>query len=779
MNEIKEELLPILVTRGLVLYPNNDNIVYVEREFSKNSLLDAIGNKKDLYITCQKDPKKENIDGISDIYCVATKCRILKQDTYNNMLRVSLHPYARVLISEIQIKDKTIFALAKDYPDVTGNDQNKEQIYVEKLSEYFKNDSLEKLFGKQPKKFYDQIEKGLNALDLSYLFSNALQIEASKKQDLLEAKDVITRIELLIQDFEIIKLRNKVDSEVQKTLQENTQKQQKEYYLREQLRAIKEQLNDGATSEEDKIKDKVEKLNLPINVKEKVNYELSRLNSIPQGTLEYGLILDYLDTLLKIPFVKETKDNDDLNNSKKVLDDDHYGLEKAKDRILEYLAIKKLNGNLKAPVICFFGPPGTGKTSLSTSIAKALGREFIKCSLGGVSDEGEIRGHRRTYVGSKPGRIISALIKAGVKNPVMCLDEIDKISQNSFKGDPSSALLEVLDPEQNSHFRDNYIEVEIDLSDVLFICTCNYLENVPEPLRDRLELIPIDSYTLLEKEKIAEQHLIRKEAKNVGLDPKNVKFTKDAIEYIIERYTREAGVRDLSRKISTLLRKSIIDALKKDEKEIKVSIGVKEVKKYLGVEIFDNTEKERESQVGIVTGLAYTQYGGDILPIEVNYFEGKGQLVLTGNLGNVMKESCSIALDYVKANASKYGIDSKLFTDNDIHIHVPEGAVPKDGPSAGIAITTAIISALSKTPVSSDVAMTGEVNLRGHALPIGGLREKSLAALRSGIKTIIVPKLNKKNVEELPKEIRTGLNIIYMNNVDDAIKVCFKNKKED
>ena len=614
---------------------------------------------------------------------------------------------------------------------------------------------------------------------LSYLFSNALQIEASKKQDLLEAKDVITRIELLIQDFEIIKLRNKVDSEVQKTLQENTQKQQKEYYLREQLRAIKEQLNDGATSEEDKIKDKVEKLNLPLNVKEKVNYELSRLNSIPQGTLEYGLILDYLDTLLKIPFVKETKDNDDLNNSKKVLDDDHYGLEKAKDRILEYLAIKKLNGNLKAPVICFFGPPGTGKTSLSTSIAKALGREFIKCSLGGVSDEGEIRGHRRTYVGSKPGRIISALIKAGVKNPVMCLDEIDKISQNSFKGDPSSALLEVLDPEQNSHFRDNYIEVEIDLSDVLFICTCNYLENVPEPLRDRLELIPIDSYTLLEKEKIAEQHLIRKEAKNVGLDPKNVKFTKDAIEYIIERYTREAGVRDLSRKVGTLLRKSIIDALKKDEKEIKVSIGVKEVKKYLGVEIFDNTEKERESQVGIVTGLAYTQYGGDILPIEVNYFEGKGQLVLTGNLGNVMKESCSIALDYVKANASKYGIDSKLFTNNDIHIHVPEGAVPKDGPSAGIAITTAIISALSKTPVSSDVAMTGEVNLRGHALPIGGLREKSLAALRSGIKTIIVPKLNKKNVEELPKEIRTGLNIIYMNNVDDAIKVCFKNKKED
>ena len=779
MNEIKEELLPILVTRGLVLYPNNDNIVYVEREFSKNSLLDAIGNKKDLYITCQKDPKKEDIDGVSDVYCVATKCRILKQDTYNNMLRVSLHPYARVLISEIQIKDKTIFALAKDYPDVTGNDQNKEQIYVEKLSEYFKNDSLEKLFGKQPKKFYDQIEKGLNALDLSYLFSNALQIEASKKQDLLEAKDVITRIELLIQDFEIIKLRNKVDSEVQKTLQENTQKQQKEYYLREQLRAIKEQLNDGATSEEDKIKDKVEKLNLPLNVKEKVNYELSRLNSIPQGTLEYGLILDYLDTLLKIPFVKETKDNDDLNNSKKVLDDDHYGLEKAKDRILEYLAIKKLNGNLKAPVICFFGPPGTGKTSLSTSIAKALGREFIKCSLGGVSDEGEIRGHRRTYVGSKPGRIISALIKAGVKNPVMCLDEIDKISQNSFKGDPSSALLEVLDPEQNSHFRDNYIEVEIDLSDVLFICTCNYLENVPEPLRDRLELIPIDSYTLLEKEKIAEQHLIRKEAKNVGLDPKNVKFTKDAIEYIIERYTREAGVRDLSRKVGTLLRKSIIDALKKDEKEIKVSIGVKEVKKYLGVEIFDNTEKERESQVGIVTGLAYTQYGGDILPIEVNYFEGKGQLVLTGNLGNVMKESCSIALDYVKANASKYGIDSKLFTNNDIHIHVPEGAVPKDGPSAGIAITTAIISALSKTPVSSDVAMTGEVNLRGHALPIGGLREKSLAALRSGIKTIIVPKLNKKNVEELPKEIRTGLNIIYMNNVDDAIKVCFKNKKED
>ncbi len=777
MNEIKEELLPILITRGLVLYPNNDNLVYVEREFSKNSLLDALNNKSDIYVVCQKDLKQEDINDINDIYLIGVRCKIIKQDTYNNnILRVSLHPYSRVLIKDIQVKENAMYANAVEYPDVTSDDLNVEQVYVEKLSEYFKNESLETFFGKQPKKFYDSIEKGLNALDLSYLFSFAIKLDYIKKQELLEAKDVLSRIELLIKDFEIVKMRVKIDNKIQEAVKENAQKQQKEYYLREQLKAIKDELNEGNTSEEDKIKEKAKKLKLPKEVEEKVEYELSRLNAIPNGTLEYGLILDYLDTLLKIPFDKTTKDKDDLKNSKKVLDDDHYGLDKAKERILEYLAIKKLNGNLKAPVICFYGPPGTGKTSLSISIAKALGREFIKCSLGGISDEGEIRGHRRTYVGSKPGRIISSLIKSGVKNPVMCLDEIDKLSQNSFKGDPASALLEVLDPEQNSHFRDNYIEVEIDLSEVLFICTCNYLENVPEPLRDRLELIPIDSYTLFEKENIAEKHLVKKEAKNIGLIPENVNFSKESIEYIIERYTREAGVRDLSRKIGTCLRKGIIEELNKNENDIKLNIDVKKVKKYLGVEIFDNTEKERKSQVGIVTGLAYTQYGGDILPIEVNYFEGKGGLIITGNLGNVMKESCSIALDYVKANAKKYDIDPKLFAKNDIHIHVPEGAIPKDGPSAGIAITTAIISALSKKAVSCDVAMTGEVNLRGHALPIGGLREKSLAALRSGIKTIIVPKLNKKNIEELPKEIKSNLNIIYMDNVDDAIENCFTKK---
>lgn len=493
---------------------------------------------------------------------------------------------------------------------------------------------------------------------------------------------------------------------------------------------------------------------------------------MPEASLEASLIMNYIDTILNVPWYQETQDNDSLDNVQKILDEDHYGLDKVKKRIIEYLAVKQKTGNLKAPILCFYGPPGCGKTSLARSIARALGRKFYKASLGGISDEAEIRGHRRTYVGSMPGRIIQGMTRAGVRNPVFLLDEIDKVGSANYRGDCASALLEVLDPEQNVSFNDNYLEEPYDLSHVLFIATANYLENVPAPLRDRLELIEVPSYTELEKIKIATGFLVEKQVKANGLNPDDIVFTEDGIKEIIEFYTREAGVRELERLIASICRKAVVEILRHPSEKKPIRITSKRVKEYLGIEIFEDTKKEKEPQIGVVTGLAYTEFGGDILPIEVTYFQGKGGLVLTGKLGDVMKESCTIALDYVRANAEKYGIDPTIFEKNDVHIHVPEGAVPKDGPSAGVAITTAIVSSLTKKPVDNNVAMTGEVTLRGNALPIGGLREKSLAALRSGIKTIIVPDMNKKDVTELPKEVKRDLNIVYMKTVDDALKVA-------
>ena len=542
--------------------------------------------------------------------------------------------------------------------------------------------------------------------------------------------------------------------------------------VREKLKAIKRELGEdgGDKNDPDTILEKLEKNPYPENVKNKVKAELKKFEMMPQGSLEAALIQSYVDVLMNVPWWQKTEDNDSLENVEKILDEDHYGLENPKKRIIEYLAVKKLTGNLKSPILCFYGPPGTGKTSLGKSIARALGRKFFKASLGGISDEAEIRGHRRTYVGSMPGRIIQGMRKAGVNNPVFLLDEVDKLA-SSYKGDPASALLEVLDPEQNYQFNDNYLEEPYDLSDVLFICTANYLENIPGPLRDRLELIQLSSYTELEKVQIATGHLVKKQRELNGLKESQATFTEDAIKYIIRSYTRESGVRDLERKIASCLRKVVV-AIVKDPSIESITIDEKKVREYLGTPIFEDSKKEQKPQIGVVTGLAYTEFGGDILPIEVNYFKGKGALVLTGHLGDVMKESCSIALDYVKSNADKFGINPELFAENDIHIHVPEGAVPKDGPSAGVAITTAIVSCLSKTPVNPDVAMTGEVTLRGNALAIGGLREKSLAALRSGIKTIIVPEENKKDVEELPKEVKETLKIEYMKSADDAIKIA-------
>ena len=630
-----------------------------------------------------------------------------------------------------------------------------------------------------PRIHISSLSKGLSAADLPDTLAAYLPLTLAQKEQLLEEEGINERLTLLLSFLTSAKQMAALEDDISKKVQESAQRSQKEYYLREKMKAIREELgeDDDGEHSEDAILEKLEKNPYPEGIKAKVKSELKRYKMMPESSIEASLIMNYIDTVFSIPWFEKTEDDEDLKHVQAVLDEDHYGLEKVKKRIIEYLAVKKMTGNLKAPILCFYGPPGCGKTSLGRSIARALGRKFFKTALGGISDEAEIRGHRRTYVGSLPGRIIHGMIKAGTTNPVFLLDEIDKLGGSSYRGDPASALLEVLDPEQNFAFNDNYLEEPYDLSNVLFICTANNLDNIPGPLRDRLELIEVPSYTEIEKLKIADGFLIPKQTKLAGLKESDIHFDELSLKCLIEHYTMEAGVRQLERLIASCCRKAVVEILNDENTPRPVEIDVDKVHKYQGVELFEGSKKEKENQVGVVTGLAYTDFGGDILPIEVTYFPGKGGLVLTGKLGDVMKESATIALDYVRANADKYGIDSKLFQENDIHVHVPEGAVPKDGPSAGVAITTAIVSSLTHAPVDANVAMTGEVTLRGKALAIGGLREKSLAAARSGIKQIIVPIDNKKDVEELPEEVKKSLKISFMKCVDDALAIALVHKK--
>ncbi|NMV82318.1 MAG: endopeptidase La, partial [Erysipelotrichia bacterium] len=742
------------------------------RPFSMKAIEESRDNASSLlFIVSQKDP---NIDDPmpEDLYQIGTLCRIISFGDQKQFYRIRVTATKRVGFQNIRIENNHYVGDALILEDIQEN-QNETAVIVRNILEQI--EQLPSLSRSFPRQVVSQLSKGLAPSELADTLATYLNMPNEQKQALLEELDVNKRLMLILDVINQAKAVIEIDKKIQNSIQKSTEKNQREYILREKMKAIKEELGEiapGEESEED-IAKKLDSNPYPEYVKAKVKAELKRYEMMPQASLEASLIKSYIDLLMNIPWYQKTEDNDNLEDAEKILNEDHYGLDKVKKRIIEYLAVKKMTGNLKAPILCFFGPPGVGKTSLGKSIARALGRKFFKASLGGISDEAEIRGHRRTYVGSMPGRIISGMKKSGVINPVFLLDEVDKLS-TSYKGDPASALLEVLDPEQNFAFNDNYVEEPYDLSNVLFIATANYLENIPAPLRDRLELIEVNSYTELEKIQIAKHFLLKKQMKANGIEKMNIKFNDDAFRFIIQNYTREAGVRELERKIAAVIRKIVVEIVKNPKlKELEVTPEI--VRKHLGVELFENTKKEKENQVGVVTGLAYTEYGGDILPIEVNYFPGKGNLVLTGKLGDVMKESASIALDYVRSNAVKYGIDSEIFSKNDIHVHVPEGAVPKDGPSAGIAITTAIVSCLTKRAVDANVAMTGEVTLRGNALPIGGLREKSLAALRSGIKTIIVPKDNKKAVDELPKEVKEALNIVYMKTVDDALDVaCVK-----
>ncbi|MBR5990972.1 MAG: endopeptidase La, partial [Bacilli bacterium] len=667
-------------------------------------------------------------------------------------------------------------AEGKVIPDLLG-DQNEETALIRRIVKAVEQTPA--IAHDIPKSALNALGRGETPNNIGDTLAAYLNFSIEDKIEILGEPEINQRLLKIAELLNEAQTVSEIDKKLDETVRSRAEKSQKEYILREKMKAIRDELGEGDNEESDidAIKKKVAENPYPQNVKDKVTKELKRFQMMPEASLESSLILNYVNTLLNAPWYEKTEDNDDLDNVQKILDEDHFGLDKVKKRIIEYLAVKHATGNLKAPILCFYGPPGCGKTSLAKSIARALGRKFFKASLGGVSDESEIRGHRRTYVGSMPGRIIHGMTKAGVINPVFLLDEIDKVGGSSLHGDPSSALLEVLDPEQNFAFNDNFIEEPYDLSNVLFIATANYLENVPAPLRDRLELIEVPSYTELEKVKIAASWLVKKQMELNGLKEGDIEFTEEGIKELIECYTREAGVRQLERLVASCCRKAVVELIKDPKHARPIVIDAEQVKKYLGVEIFEDTKKEKEPQIGVVTGLAYTEFGGDILPIEVNYMAGKGQLVLTGKLGDVMKESCSIALDYVRANAEKYGIPNEMFEKKDFHIHFPEGAVPKDGPSAGVAITTAIVSLLTHTPVDNNVAMTGEVTLRGRALPIGGLREKSLAALRSGIKTIIVPEENKKDVTELPEEVKKELKIVYMKNVDDALAVALLKDK--
>ena len=776
MAEDKSSLtLPLLITRGLVLFPGNTRLIDAGREFSINAI--KVSKSKTDSLILITSQRNENIDTptVEDIYLTGVLARVVSISEREKRIRARVEVIDRVALSNVELDDKDDHTFVADgtlISPIIIDDKESEAVVSSVNHEIEKYPSM---IAKLPKNVINLLADNKKGIELCYALAAFFDSSSENKQKLLETNEFLVLAESVIALISGENTKEEIEKNISNTVRESTEKSQKEYFLREKLKAIKKELGEdvGGKNDPDTILEKLEKFPYPENIKNKVKSEIKKYEMMPQGSLEAALILSYLDVIMSIPWWQKTEDNDDLKNVEKILNEDHYGLENPKKRIIEYLAVKKLTGTLKSPILCFYGPPGTGKTSLGKSIARALNRKFFKCSLGGISDEAEIRGHRRTYVGSLPGRIIQGMRKAGVANPVFLLDEVDKLA-SSYKGDPASALLEVLDPEQNFMFNDNYVEEPYDLSDVLFICTANYLENIPGPLRDRLELIQLSSYTEIEKKHIAIGHLIKKQIELNGLKEEQVEFSEKAIEYILHYYTREAGVRDLERKIASCLRKVAV-AIVKDPSIEKIEIDEKKVKEYLGVEIFDYSKKEKEKQVGVITGLAYTEFGGDILPIEVTYFKGKGGLVLTGHLGDVMKESATIALDYVKANAEKYHIDPELFANNDIHVHVPEGAVPKDGPSAGVALTLAIISALSKQAVSPDIALTGEVTLRGNALPIGGLREKSLAALRSGIKTIIVPADNKKDVNELPKEVKKNLKIVYMKSVDDAYNVVFAN----
>ena len=753
---------PIICTRGAIIFPGQDMSLDVGRQASVDVVNFSLNMNLDVILVSQKnididEPKK------NDLYEIGTICHIRASRKRDDHLKVVFVGEDRCRLIEIYEIDGIKYASVEVLSDVVEDDLALEVLKTKVKKEY---SLFEQKNGRAPLRAPENMSNQYIS-ELVDGFAQANIFNSGEKQKFLEEYHLEKRLEMFLTYISLEKKKEEIEKEINLRVKDSVESSQKDYYLRERIKAIKEELGDGQGADVEKLKEEFSKDRYPENIKAKANEEIRRLDMTSTASGEYGMIRTYLDWLISIPWTEKSVDETDLTKVKEVLDEDHYGLEKIKTRILEYLAVKELSHSLKSPIICLVGPPGVGKTSLAKSIARALNRNFVKMSLGGVRDEAEIRGHRRTYLGSYPGRIIQGMKKAGTTNPVFLIDEIDKMGAD-YKGDPSSAMLEVLDPEQNSMFQDHYLEETYDLSDVMFIATANYLENIPGPLLDRLEIINLSSYTELEKLNICKDHLIPKVLKKDGLKPSQFSISDEMITYVIRHYTRESGVRELERMMETLARKATLEIYTKSKRSIKVT--KKLVQEWLGHEKFEYGTKEKKNQVGVVTGLAYTAFGGDILQIEVNYFEGKGKLIITGQLGDVMKESAEIALDYVKSNAKKFGIDVKFFETHDIHIHVPEGAVPKDGPSAGVTLTTAFVSALTNKAVDANCAMTGEVTLRGNVLPIGGLREKSIAANRSGIKKVFIPKGNVKDIDELPDIVKENITFMPVDKVDTILK---------
>ena len=771
---LENDILPVLPIKAPVVLPHAELRIEVGRSFSKNAVITSeltyeneillVFQKEDANIDDNEPPKLEGCYPIALIARFDNKIKLP-----NSNFKIRFNPYSRVQLNGMFLENDCILASYTILDDVLG-DQDTEKFLVKKLNSLV----LEKggSFLKNTKQVVEEINKQTDAAIFSdVLASNLISLE-KKLYPYLEELNVNERLNKLLTDIDSIFYRKELDEKIEKDVREKMEKAQKEYYLREKIHSIQEELGDvdNATSDIETLRKKIQEAKMPKTVEQHVLKELRRYQSISSASPESGMIRTYIDTLIDIPWYKETTDEVDIDKAKAKLDETHFGLDKVKDRILEYLSVKLYTKTNPQTILCFVGPPGVGKTTLAQSIAKALGRKFVKQSLGGLKDEAEIRGHRRTYIGALPGRIINGMISAGVTNPVFLLDEIDKVGSD-YKGDPSASLLEVLDPEQNKNFSDHYVEENYDLSKVMFICTANYAENIPAPLFDRMEVIELSSYTEIEKFHIAKSHVIDKEIKINGLERDKLEITDDAIMYMIKHYTREAGVRQLERATGSIVRKAIRRIL--SEKLDKVTVDASNVSTYLGKEIFLNNEAEKEDMVGVVTGLAYTQFGGDTLQIEVTTYKGKGGLQLTGKLGDVMKESAMAAYSWVKSHAKDLGINEEYFEKLDVHVHVPEGAVPKDGPSAGVTMTTAIASAFTHKKVRHDLGMTGEITLRGRVLPIGGLKEKSIAANRSGLKTILIPQENLRDLDDIPSEVKDNLEIIPVSKLEDVLKIAF------
>ncbi|WP_312711801.1 endopeptidase La, partial [Proteiniclasticum ruminis] len=753
----KRRTLPMIPLRGITIFPYMVLHFDVGREKSIASLDEAMMKDQEIFLVPQKESKLEN-PAKEDLLSIGTLCvirQLLKLP--GNTVRVLVEGISRGKL--VTLKEEPFYKATIEILEETAAEPSnvEEEALVRSVKESLH--AYVRHTGYMPQEAVMSLDDIVEPGRFADTVASYLMLKPEDKQSLLLALNVTERLEKLLvivnKELEIAKIEKKIGTKVKS----NIDKVQKEYYLREQLKAIQDELGeyDEDAKEYFAYKDKIEKAKMPKEAKEKALYELDRLRNSGSYSQEGGIIKTYLDWLISLPWKKETKDNLDIVKAREILEADHYGLKDVKDRIIEYLAVKNTAQTLKGPILCLVGPPGVGKTSIAKSVARAVNRNFVRMSLGGVRDEAEIRGHRRTYVGSIPGRIIYGMRQAKSKNPLFLLDEIDKMA-NDFRGDPADALLEVLDAEQNGTFRDHYLEVEMDLSKVMFITTANTLDTIPRPLLDRMEVIEINGYTYEEKLNIARRHLLPKVLKEHNLTEDQLKISDNALKFIIEGYTVESGVRTLERTLASLTRKSVAYMLEK--KKDAVSLTPQMVEKFLGHPKYMYDRAEKEDRVGVVTGLAWTMFGGDILPIEVTVMEGTGKLELTGQLGDVMKESAKAAYSYIRAHREELGIESKFYKDQDIHIHVPEGAVPKDGPSAGITMTTALTSALTGKKAKHNVAMTGEVTLTGRVLPIGGLKEKSLAAARAGIDTIIIPDRNKFDLEKLPSSILSKLTFI-------------------